>query len=215
MGGSFENITCQRHPLRVRRKASFLVSTRPYKDCEDFKDDMNSAYTKILRCAICTVECEKLSADLHFSVVEKKALKLSGENQYHLHINSKGNKACPCVAACKGLEKCRGYVTEGKTAVEMAWKSDLPKATSLRCVKHFESNSARQNCIRLEYGRRSCKSFSLTRCLGYKEKKRELSTPKTKKKLSRDCNPFAMSLTGKRWKYSKKVAPISPSFQNT
>lgn len=45
-----------------------------------------------------------------------------------------------CVAACKGLEKCRGYITDGETALEMAWKSDLPKATSLHCVKHFEGN---------------------------------------------------------------------------
>lgn len=56
---------------------------------------MNGAYTKALRCAIWTLECEKLSGGLHISVVEKKALKLSGENQYHLPINSKSNKACP------------------------------------------------------------------------------------------------------------------------
>ena len=81
--GKFQNATCQRHPLRVRQNASFLVSTCSYKDWEDIKDDMNGAYTKALRCAIWTVECEKLSGGLHISVVEKKALKLSGENQYH------------------------------------------------------------------------------------------------------------------------------------
>ena len=93
--GKFQNATCQRHPLRVHQNASFLVSTCSYKDWEDIKDDINGAYTKPLRCAIWTVECEKLSGGLHISVVEKKALKLSGENQYHLHINSKSNKACP------------------------------------------------------------------------------------------------------------------------
>lgn len=45
-----------------------------------------------------------------------------------------------CVAGCKGLEKCRGYITDCETALEKTWKSDLLKATSLRCVKHFEGN---------------------------------------------------------------------------
>lgn len=77
--GKFQNATCQRHPLRVRQNASFLVSTCSYKDWEDIKDDMNGAYTKPLQSAIWTVECEKLSGGLHISVVEKKALKLSAE----------------------------------------------------------------------------------------------------------------------------------------
>lgn len=58
---------------------------------------MNGAYTNTLRCAIWTVECEKLGGGLHLSVVEKKALSLTGENQYHLHIHSEGNKACPAL----------------------------------------------------------------------------------------------------------------------
>lgn len=43
------------------------------------------------------MECEKLDGVLHFSVVEKKALRLNGENQYHLQINSRSNKACPAL----------------------------------------------------------------------------------------------------------------------
>lgn len=66
---------------------------------------MNGGYTKPLRCAIWTVECEKLSGGLHISFVEKKALKLSGENQYHLHINSKSNKACPTLVSSLFLLK--------------------------------------------------------------------------------------------------------------
>lgn len=77
-----------------------------------------------------------------------------------------------CVAACKDLEKCRGYVRDGETTLEMVWKSDLPKATSLRCVKHLKA-IPRENSTKLEYGRRSRKSFFLTGCLGYKEKKRD------------------------------------------
>ena len=45
-----------------------------------------------------------------------------------------------CVAACEGLEKCKGYVTDGEQALDAAFKKDFPKAKHLRCVKHFQEN---------------------------------------------------------------------------
>ena len=38
---------------------------------------------------------QKVAEDLEFRVVAKKELQLTESNQYHLVINSKGNKACP------------------------------------------------------------------------------------------------------------------------
>lgn len=88
---------CQKHPLRVRKNASFLVDTRSYTNWEDMKDDMNGVFNKVLRCAVWTVECTKDAEEgqMQFSVLEKKALRLTASNQYHLHINSRANKACP------------------------------------------------------------------------------------------------------------------------
>ena len=44
--------SCDRHPLRVRENAAFLVNVDSYNNWEDIKDDMNGAYTKFLRCGI-------------------------------------------------------------------------------------------------------------------------------------------------------------------
>lgn len=78
---------------------------------------MNGAYTKSLRYVIWTVESEKLSGGLHNSVVEKKTLKLSGENHYHLHINSKSNKACPTLVRSLFLWKDANTYVVKKTVL--------------------------------------------------------------------------------------------------
>lgn len=87
--------TCDRHPLRVRENAAFLVNVEAYDHWEDIKDDMNGAYTNMLRCATWTVECLKNDSELDIEVLAKKALLLQKDGEYHLVINSKGNKACP------------------------------------------------------------------------------------------------------------------------
>lgn len=89
------NVICNRHPLRVRENAAFLVNTISHRNWEDIKDDMNGAYTKMLRCCIWTVECQDLDGEFHFLVVTKKEDKFQGNNQYHLMISIKDNKACP------------------------------------------------------------------------------------------------------------------------
>lgn len=71
-----ENVkVCNRHPLRVRENAAFKVNTTSYRNWEDIKDDMNGAYTKLLRSCIWTVEYEDLSGQSYFSVVAKKEKK--------------------------------------------------------------------------------------------------------------------------------------------
>ena len=94
---STESATCQCHPLRVRENAAFLVNTSSYKDWEDIKDDMNGAFTKVFRCCVWTVEINNPNDEFDFTVVSRRAETLRGENQYHLQINSKGNKACPAL----------------------------------------------------------------------------------------------------------------------
>ena len=79
----------------MRENAAFLVNVNSYNHWEDIKDDMNGAYTKMLRCCTWTVECHKDSNELNIIVVAKKALPLMKSDHYHLVINSKGNKACP------------------------------------------------------------------------------------------------------------------------
>ena len=72
---------------------------------------------------------------------------------------------------------------DGETALEMAWKSDLPKATSLRCVKHFKGN-CKTELYKTGIQEKKSQKFFLDRV--FKEMKRELLTLKTKKKLSRN-----------------------------
>lgn len=45
-----------------------------------------------------------------------------------------------CVSNCKGLSQAKGYMTDGEEALDRAWKTELPKATHLRCIRHFEGN---------------------------------------------------------------------------
>lgn len=88
-GQSCKYPLCERHPLRVRENAAFIVNVGAYNHWEDIKGDMNGAYANLLRCCIWTVECQKVNEDLEFRVVAKK------EVQYHLVTKSKGNEACP------------------------------------------------------------------------------------------------------------------------
>ena len=79
----------------MRENAAFLVNVNSYNHWEDIKDDMNGAYTKMLRCCTWTVDYHKDSNELNIIVVAKKALPLMKSDHYHLVINFKGNKACP------------------------------------------------------------------------------------------------------------------------
>lgn len=47
--------------------------------------------------------------------------------------------ASTCVSNSKGLADTKGYITGGEELV-LAWKTELPKATHLQCIHHFEGN---------------------------------------------------------------------------
>ena len=48
--------------------------------------------------------------------------------------------ASTCVSSCVGLTAAKGFITDGKEELSRAWKTELPKATHLRCIHHFQSN---------------------------------------------------------------------------
>lgn len=87
-------LTCKLHPLQVRENATFCIDTGSYENWEDIKDDMNGAYTKVLRCCIWTVFATTIDRDIEFTTLDKKSVKLENSDQYHLYIHSKGDKGC-------------------------------------------------------------------------------------------------------------------------
>ena len=91
----FKRKVCEHHPLRVRENAASLVNVDAYNHWEDIKDDMNGAYTKVLRCATWTVECQKGTDGLDFRVVTKKAVELTKPDQHHLVIQFQGKQSLP------------------------------------------------------------------------------------------------------------------------
>ena len=48
--------------------------------------------------------------------------------------------ASACVSSCKGLTVGKGFISDGEEEQLCAWKTELPKATHLRCIRHFQSN---------------------------------------------------------------------------
>ena len=48
--------------------------------------------------------------------------------------------ASTCVSSCKGLTAAKGFITDGEEEPFRGWKKELPKATHLRCIRHFQSN---------------------------------------------------------------------------
>lgn len=50
------------------------------------------------------------------------------------------------VGNCKGLSEAKGYITDGEEELDRAWKTELTKATHLRCIRHFEGNCKQKLC---------------------------------------------------------------------
>lgn len=48
--------------------------------------------------------------------------------------------ASTCVSSGKGLTAAKGFITDGEEELFRAWKTELPKATHLRCILHFQSS---------------------------------------------------------------------------
>lgn len=72
---------CKQRPLRVRTNASFLVDVSYCKSWEDIKDDMNGAYTRVLRSGVWTLECDFTDAEARCTIMEKKRVELENDNQ--------------------------------------------------------------------------------------------------------------------------------------
>ena len=47
---------------------------------------------------------------------------------------------------CKGLADAKGYITHGEEELVPAWKTELPKATHLWCIRNFEANCKQKLC---------------------------------------------------------------------
>ena len=41
---------------------------------------------------------------------------------------------------CKGIDKSKGFITDGEVALQSSLKSKIKKAVPLRCIKHFHAN---------------------------------------------------------------------------
>ena len=86
---------CSAQPLGVRQNMSFLSNTSKLSNWKDIKVDRNGVYDGVLRCGVWTVSCDASQHDTNFEIIAKKKQNLIDDNQFHLTINSKGNKATP------------------------------------------------------------------------------------------------------------------------
>ena len=77
-----------------------------------------------------------------------------------------------CITNCKGLEKCRGYITDGEEGLDIIWRTELPKARHLNCVKHFESN-CKQKLNDIGIKERNKQKFFLEKVFGVVNKSDE------------------------------------------
>lgn len=87
-----EEMKCNKTPLKVRKNLSFLVDVGKFKCWQDMKSDMNGVFSHTLRICTWTVEVDEEN-EVHS--LEKK-IALTGQNMYHIYINSMRNKAGLC-----------------------------------------------------------------------------------------------------------------------
>ena len=86
---------CSAQPLGVRQNMSFLINISKLSNWKDIKADRNGVYDGVLRCGVWTVSCDASQHDTNFEIIAKKKQNLIDDNQFHLTINSKRNKATP------------------------------------------------------------------------------------------------------------------------
>ena len=72
---------------------SFLVDVSTLKCWQDVKSDMNGVYPDTLRVATWTVEVD---GNDQVEIVEKKKVELASDNEFHIHVHSRKNKAGLC-----------------------------------------------------------------------------------------------------------------------
>ena len=86
---------CSAQPLGVRQNMSFLINISKLSNWKDIKADRNGVYDGVLRCGVWTVSCDASQHDTNFEIIANKKQNLIDDNQFHLTINSKRNKATP------------------------------------------------------------------------------------------------------------------------
>lgn len=86
---------CSAQPLGVRQTMSFLINISKLSNWNDIKADRNGVYDGVLRCGVWTVSCDASQHDTNLEIIAKKKQNLIDDNQFHLTINSKRNKATP------------------------------------------------------------------------------------------------------------------------
>ena len=83
-------------------------------------------YNKVLQCGVWTVEC--VSSDEH---VQYCQIELEGDNQYHLAIHFKGNKAYPdLIRWIFLLQDANGEIVNGRCYCNIIFS---PKQKKLHC----------------------------------------------------------------------------------
>ena len=111
-----------------------------------------------------------------------------------------------CVTNCKGLEKCRGYITDSEEALDIAWRAELPKARHLRCVKHFEGN-CKQKLNYIGIKERNKQKFFLEKVFGMVNKSKGIVDAEDKQEVKskvrnvKDLNEKEMQLLQKQEGY--------------
>lgn len=119
--------------------------------------------------------------------------------------------AATCVASCKGLEKAKGYITDGEAALDRAWKTELPKATHLRCLRHFKGNC--QKKLR-ELGVREEKSqkFFLDKVFGVHDKTPGLVDCETMKEVKQQLETVKEEFDTREKEILNKKSTYEPRF---
>ena len=122
--------------------------------------------------------------------------------------------ASTCVTSCKGLDKCNGYITDGEQALDKAWKTELPKARHLRCVKHFETNCKQKlHAIGIKEG--SQQKFFLQNVFGVVNKTDGIVDAEDKDDVKRRLEKCRIDLDDRETQLLQKRKDTSRSFPST
>ena len=116
-----------------------------------------------------------------------------------------------CVASIKGLEKCKGYITDGEEALDRAWKTDLTKATHLRCVKHFKGN-CKQKLNEIGIRERKNQKFFLEKVFGAPEKSEGIVDAEDKRDVKQRLDSCKDALDKEEIEVLQKKNDYQPKF---
>lgn len=116
-----------------------------------------------------------------------------------------------CVAACKGLNACKGYITDGEEALDMALKCDLQKATHLRCVRHFESN-CKEELLKIGIREKEKQRVLLNEVFGVKGKQPGIIDCEDKSDMKRKLRDVKKVLDEKEADILNKPQGYQPKF---